>query len=416
MPMPTYKEWKTWTDVPFSFRSSELKKVDKALEELGKKPDDAKLLRQLRTAWKMWKRSKGAGDQWKRSERNNKIRDAKTNRYHYKGICEELDDALGQMYANLSAKDQEIVRWQDQQRRLAVQRLFLGKKITLRRKIATNEARKAVADAQRRVEFERRGRVGRIQWRGGRGSRHARRYVRRLDRRLDYARSHRLIRQRIDEFDDSDRRAFESAAVVIKDWGKVIKNAYSSYSASQHAYAFRPGAAASAFRGLQTMLSRATDKALASALIASADFGARGVASLCDGGAATGAAIGAATALANLCHKIALFAIEYKETKAANAILADPTKLDFRLFEAKPLMGCYMVCCAELGDIVTMSQVQFGAADWLDDVEAIKKAHIDPIRKVADNYIRQSPFEIEGLSSLVPRGKASDAKYLASLY
>src|SRR5262249_24981145 len=153
---------------------------------------------------------------------------------------------------------------------------------------------------------------------------------------------------------------------------------------------------------------------LALALVQTADLGARGAMALLDGGAVSGPLIGAATALHRLAQRIKKFATEYKESKAANKLVGGPDKLDFKLFEKMPLLGAYMICCTEPLDIVQLSQVEFGAEDWLDDMDDIKKHYVDPLRATADGFIRKSPFEIKGLSSLAYRGLASGAKRLAA--
>jgi hypothetical protein len=134
---------------------------------------------------------------------------------------------------------------------------------------------------------------------------------------------------------------------------------------------------------------------------------------LADGGAISGPAVGAAEALANLTFRIYQIAGEYKETRRANTLLAKPDILDFRLFDAYPLLGCYMLAGATLSDIMNMAMVEFGGYGWMDDVEYIKKTHIDPVRKKSFDLIRASLFEIEGISPLAKATTGDKAKAVA---
>src|SRR6185295_16932665 len=110
-------------------------------------------------------------------------------------------------------------------------------------------------------------------------------------------------------------------------------------------------------------------------------FATRSLLALADGGTVTGPVVGAAEALAKLTYWIYQLSGQYKETRKANKLLQVPDNLDFKLFDAYPLLGCHMLACATLSDIMNMTMVQFGAYGWQDDVEFIKKNHIDPVRK-----------------------------------
>jgi hypothetical protein len=209
----------------------------------------------------------------------------------------------------------------------------------------------------------------------------------------------------------------KSGKEVIKAWGKVAKDEYDLYKhQTRHPAIIRPGDAMAAFNAVTTLMERGRDNHLALALVQTADLGARGALALLDGGAVSGPLIAAATALHRLAQRIKQFATEYKESKAANKLLEDPDNLDFKLFEKMPLLGAYMICCTEPLDIVLLSQVEFGAEDWLDDIQETKEQHIDPLRARADGFIRKSPFEIKGLSSLAYRGAMSHAKRVAAGY
>lgn len=81
-------------------------------------------------------------------------------------------------------------------------------------------------------------------------------------------------------------------------------------------------------------------------------------------------------------------------------LLMDDSKLDLGIFEAQPLLGCYMLCCSTLSDILNMTAVEFGLRGWMDDVEYIKKKQIDPIRRDAKQFIDSSVWQVKGLSML----------------
>jgi hypothetical protein len=74
-----------------------------------------------------------------------------------------------------------------------------------------------------------------------------------------------------------------------------------------------------------------------------------------------------------------------------------------------------MLAGATLSDIMNMSMIEFGGYGWMDDVEHIKKTHIDPVRKKSFDLIRASLFELEGVSPLVNATKLDKAKDLAKV-
>jgi hypothetical protein len=194
----------------------------------------------------------------------------------------------------------------------------------------------------------------------------------------------------------------KSAANVIIAWGDVGKKKYDEYANRKHrAFVGGKGTdAAHAFDALDRLLTSELHSATVDAAMKTTSFTARSLLVLADGGAVSGPAVGAAEALAKLTFRIYQIAGEYKETRRANKLLARPDLLDFRLFDAYPLLGCYMLASATLSDIMNMSMVEFGGYGWMDDVEHIKKTHIDPVRAKSFDLIRASLFEVEGVSPL----------------
>lgn len=208
----------------------------------------------------------------------------------------------------------------------------------------------------------------------------------------------------------------KSGVQMLYYWGKAAQAAWQEYETQTHS-SFLSGEKdiAAALKALELMLDRQTTQATITAGIQTGDFAARGAAHFADAGTASSTAIGAVSNLAKLVQKLFLFARELWATHQANKILSSPDNFGLQLFEAYPLLGCYMLCCSDTSELISIvrttdlkpytpfassnwKQVQFGEVGWMDKVEFIKREHINPVLERSIALINASPFYVSGMN------------------
>jgi hypothetical protein len=195
-----------------------------------------------------------------------------------------------------------------------------------------------------------------------------------------------------------------SGASMLIAWGKVAKAIYQEYETSTHSHAISAGDMAAAFKALTLLLDRQTTAATIQATIQTADFTTRTAMSFVDFGTISSTLVSAISTVSKFIHKISLLGREYSETRHARRLLADPGRLNASLFQAYPLLGCYMLVCSDLSEIICLTRdaalqggIPFGAEGWMDDVEHVKKTHIDPVLERACQVIYKSPFMVPNM-------------------
>lgn len=161
-------------------------------------------------------------------------------------------------------------------------------------------------------------------------------------------------------------------------------------------YAVRDGDALEAFKSVEEILDRELNATLRDTAISGTAFTGKLLCSMLDLGAASGPAIGLAETIAKLTHKITLFARDYEEMKAANRLLENRAKIDFRLFQTCPLLGCYFVAVQDHSTLINLAVSDFGTPNFVVDAERLIKA-IRPVIVKAGALINASSFEIAGL-------------------
>jgi len=118
-----------------------------------------------------------------------------------------------------------------------------------------------------------------------------------------------------------------------------------------------------------------------------------------DGGTATTAGIGAANALVSLGIRLTQLGVDIKQMKAGNERISQPNTLDLTVFKDAPILGCYMLTCADTFTVTNMFVADFGLPGWMDKVENMKKTQMDPLLKIASKYIQSSPLQLDNLAS-----------------
>jgi len=393
---PTYEEWMKATALGITKpRSDKLKKIDQALKDYTSTKSDPSLsnLRKALADWKMWK-----GATWATSERNTAAKGA---------LFTRLDKALRATRPVRSKVDQDALAYQEQQRNLAIVRLFRNRKVTLKgvfntvtssqlltqthavyhelkiindpAKTATNSALKTAMEAMIAKMFD--------------------------------VQTFSVISGHLMNIFGGDIIAAcvpilghgRSGTLMIKAMTELAMATSRRITTLDHGYVFRAGDPAEAFKALDRLLLTDIGQKGGTVAITSADFTTRTILACLDGGVVTGAITGAATAVAKLTKRVYELSLEYRETKAVNKLLDDPANLGFELFRVKPLLGAYMLCCSSDWDLMAMAAEDFGQDGWMDDVEAIKRDHITPVRTTAQRFLTSSIYEIKDLTSLATR-------------
>lgn len=106
--------------------------------------------------------------------------------------------------------------------------------------------------------------------------------------------------------------------------------------------------------------------------------------------------IGAANALLSFTHNVFLHARDNREMKRANLLLADTGRLTVEVFNASPILGCFLVGQVPTSDLLNMISSQIGASpDWMTQVEKVAKDHIHPLQYRAAKLIQSSRFYLK---------------------
>lgn len=410
--IPSYATWIAQTELRVRPRSSALKKLDAAIKvyDTAKSPDNVKA---VRIAFAGWKRHNG--DNWKASPRN-------------KGPNFPFTNLAKAVYVDLKLPPDEAaaLKFWDDSRRRKVQTLFAGKTVQLRVVFAASQVAMAHRDLKQAVAGVRETGTSAIK----------------------AAAEPEVVKAVNDMFgtqiamvrDFAAQAAAETGAAalaqtiehvasmlpiislvadgtkMLAQWGQAIYKGYKQYDASTHAFALDSGNAAAAFDAVRTLLARETANQVAKASITSAAFGANVALHAAKGaGAVLAPAVGAAKAAANAARVIAKFAIEYRETVLVNKVLKNPENLDLRAFKVCPLLGAYMLACAETSDLVAMLFDEFGQSGWMEDMEQVIKKHIHPAQDQAADLVQSSPFIIGGVPMHRPvRGKLNTLSMLSN--
>lgn len=187
-----------------------------------------------------------------------------------------------------------------------------------------------------------------------------------------------------------------SSAVLAKDLRKVVLETYHLDRTRMHVErSLAVADPAAAMRAVIRILERERNADAAEALLSIAEFGGKLAGALIDGGAASSAAIGAASGVVKLMNIIRVIVRDVKEKNAANLAMA--RGVDLTIFGICPLAGAYYVCCAPTSALVNDIYTRWWQPGWRGDVERTVVRHLDPIRDRARRVISDHRFVIKGL-------------------
>jgi len=191
-----------------------------------------------------------------------------------------------------------------------------------------------------------------------------------------------------------------TSTVKLAKAGKAVaQDGYNLYKSDEYKNGFRMGDPSAAAEAIQAIIRR--DLAQHSVKLAqqTAATGAKIGGLFADFGTATTAAIGVANTLASLGLQLFSLGLDIKDMRAGNKRLAAPNTLDLTVFNECPILGCYLLTCADTSAVANMFIADIGLPGWMDKVELMKKKQMDPMLKIATKNISSSRLQLEGLSS-----------------
>jgi hypothetical protein len=376
--IPSLKEWRTATNGgKLSVRSKQLKALDKALEDYwtmvdSELPTDLKPVREALVRWIEYK-----GD-WRNSQRNASP----------KRIVEQLYDALNSN--SLSKEDRAAFEAQDLWRRQRLALLFAGTKLVKRADYEEQIIGKADTAWQAFKNFVNVA-VVKPTKKGApllapvaAGGAVVGIDIAVADMLKDFCDTSSLDEASKILLEVSGVSAAEmittfsqclpllglatSAVQTFKSTGQAARAAYrASDIGRRNGFILPGGDIAEAFKALHLLLRReAMNQARTAAIDASA-FGARLALHSVDAGIGSSVAVTAGSLLLKAINTIRNACRFYKAAKVANEILSNPYNLDAKI------------------------SVQFGSLAFKEQIEWIKRKHLDPVLRAAAEYVSKSP-------------------------
>src|SRR5690242_11181366 len=191
-----------------------------------------------------------------------------------------------------------------------------------------------------------------------------------------------------------------TSSVKLAKAGKAVaQDGYNLYKSSDYKQGFRPGDPYAAAEAIQAIIKRDLARHSVQLGQQSLATGTKIAGLFADFGTATTAAIGTANALASLGLQLFSLGLDIKDLRAGNKRLATPNTLDLTVFNECPVLGCYLLTCADTSSVANMFVADIGLPGWMDRVEQMKKKQMDPMLKIAGKNIQASRLQLEGLSS-----------------
>lgn len=189
-----------------------------------------------------------------------------------------------------------------------------------------------------------------------------------------------------------------AAGGVLWNTGTALHKQYAMDETRMHLERSLAGVEArSAVEALIRILERERNANIFSASVSTAELGGKIASLAMDGGTAANTAIGLAANVAKLLNIVRIVYRDVQEKKAANLLMRQGT-VDIRIFEAHPLVGCYLICCLPTSALMGLIFERFGERGWMDVAERTNARHLDPLRAKARAVIKGHRFEIRSLS------------------
>jgi hypothetical protein len=182
---------------------------------------------------------------------------------------------------------------------------------------------------------------------------------------------------------------------------KVTRSQYRLHYAQVHASrSLSTGEPEAAFKALIRMLDREDTDQKAGLAIGMAELSSKAVSVLVDGGTVANAAIGLASGLMKLLMLLRVVVRDITERNAANKLLLKPL-ITIELFNACPVLGAYLICCAPTSVIVNtvLSSDKFYQPGMMDTVQRAVKKHVEPLKEQAQRLVKEHRMFIPSLQN-----------------
>lgn len=332
-------------------RSNELKKLDKALETFHKKRGESRALKSLDAAFRAW--CKKAGEhRFKQSQRNRHGAVSQLERQ----ISEALSHAP---FVFIDRELQEAIDFMESEQIKLNRMLFFGARVVLK-----SESYKETADEIRENADELKSNLEELtgsdlsipshmsmdSLREEIGGNMGELFGNELSTVMQFIgeESYKDMAENIIQGMIPIYAQLKSGAEMVKAWTDVAQKQYKIRDINKKGDIVNAKDPAAALTAIIRLLKRERTVLIKDATAATANFAASVSTAALDGGTVSGAVVGTATAVANLVASIVNFVRDLKEMRRANALLAKGIT-HLGIFEACPLLGCYLFCPEKAG-------------------------------------------------------------------
>jgi len=202
-------------------------------------------------------------------------------------------------------------------------------------------------------------------------------------------------------------------------WGKTARDAHRKRKVGKQADGVLPGDPAAAVAAVERLVARernmnaliatrltaqasvqATADALTIAEVGTAPVTFGGTAVLAAPTAMVGPAASVVGSSLALVHRLYLIGRDYNEKRKANKRLAQPSTLDASIFGVCPILGCYLLTCADTSQIINIPlDRMLTDPKFMDQVERMNKDKVQPLLVRASKLIIDHRFTLSGLES-----------------
>ncbi len=190
---------------------------------------------------------------------------------------------------------------------------------------------------------------------------------------------------------------------MVKAWVDVAQKHYKIRDVDKKSDILNPKDPAAALAAIIRLLKRERTVLVKDATAATASFASSVSTAALDGGTVSGAIVGTATAVANLVQSIVVFVRDIKEMKYANALLAKGVT-HLGIFEACPLLGCYLFCPEKAGfqysafsGLVRQSFSSWGTEGYTQQLEFEITKKLGTIKEEAARLMDESRMTVVGI-------------------
>ncbi|MFG0275170.1 MAG: hypothetical protein ACF8QF_08935 [Phycisphaerales bacterium] len=189
--------------------------------------------------------------------------------------------------------------------------------------------------------------------------------------------------------------AISSGFAATKAWIDVARAAYRKHASEAAGWTIAAGDPEAALQALIEMIARERNSLARQAGVKTGAFGGKLAGGFLDAGVVSGPVVGALETLAMTLNTIYEYVCDHREMQAAKIPL-EAKAYDFRLFEYCPLLGCYFLVVVDHSTIINFAVGEWGTDNWMFDVERMMKK-IEPLLEQSQKYIHASRLEVPSL-------------------